>query len=91
MGKIEISEECHKTVKKISDRKKISMRHFIETLVKEIGLEDKEEKLIMSVPAHLTKRNKDGMKEWLQTRTDAILNAYYPNKEKINGIISQTN
>lgn len=83
MPRTELTQANHEALKKASVRKGVSIFSLVNNLLEDVGLADKEEKVILSVPITLTRKNRDGLKQWLQNRMEAVLAAYYP-KEKTN-------
>lgn len=77
-----LTDSNYEMLKKVASDKNTSLSGFVNTILKEFAVENKDEKVILTVPSLLTKRNKEQLREWLQLRMNAIIAAYYPEKER---------
>ena len=82
MQRVDLTIANHELLKKAATRKGISIFALANNLLEDIGIADKEEKVILSIPSSLTRKNKDALRQWLHSHVATIVNAYYP--EKIN-------
>ena len=78
-----ITKENYELLKQGAALKGTSMQSLVNNLIRDIGIADKTEKVILCVPSSLTKRNKEGLREWLQSRLNAVLAAYYPENREV--------
>ena len=76
-----LTDNNYETLKKVASNKKTSLSGLVNMILKEFADDSKDEKVIISVPSLLTKRNKDQLREWLRLRMDAIVEAYYPGRK----------
>lgn len=73
-----LTKENHELLKKAAVRRGVNMSVVANAILQEFGVADRDEKVILTIPSNLTKRNKEGFKEWVRSRMDALMNAYYP-------------
>lgn len=86
---IGVSKENYTALKKAATQKGTSIASVVNSLIEQVGVADKDEKVILSIPMSLTRRNKDALRQWLETRMDALINIYYP--EKSHAADAETN
>lgn len=75
---IGINDNNYDSLKKGAANRGVSITGLANSIIEDLGVADKTEKVILSIPPSLTKRNKDELRKWLQVRIDAIMAAYYP-------------
>jgi hypothetical protein len=56
----------------------LSMQKFLNNLVSDFGVADDAEKVVLSVPCHLVRSNKEELRHWLNVRVASIVKAFYP-------------
>lgn len=83
-----LSQLNHDLVKKEADRRGISMASYVNSVLDQIGVADRGEKVILTIPASLTKKNKEAFRTWLQMRMEALMAIYYPCREKNNANVA---
>ncbi len=77
---VTLTKKNYDAVKEAADRRGVNVYALVNALIKDVGVADGEEKVILCVPSHLTKENKDGLFDWLQASVDKIVDSYYPDK-----------
>jgi hypothetical protein len=82
MPRIEVTKEIHESLKKAATKRGMTLIDYVNSLIEQIGVADKDEKVILSVPTNLLRKNKDGLKQWLDLRVHALVDAYYPRKKE---------
>lgn len=75
--KVEFTAETHSLIKKAAAKKGISMSSYVNNLIDQVGVADKDTKVILTIPSDLIKKNKAGLEEWLKVRMDALVKVYY--------------
>jgi hypothetical protein len=78
MPRIEIEQETHEIVKKSAEAKGVSMVSYVNQTIKDVGIANKDAKVIITIPSNLLKNNKDKLAGWLKQKMQAIVQAYYP-------------
>lgn len=76
--RVTVSDENYNGLKKAAAARGVSMASFVNNLIENFGVDDKSEKVILSIPSPLTRKNAEGLKDWLKVRMEAIVKAYYP-------------
>lgn len=76
--RVGVSNDKYELLKKAAEKRGVSIKSLVDNIIEKVGIADKEEKIILSVPVSLTKRNKEAFKEWLQIKADALVGMYYP-------------
>ena len=74
---IGVSDENYTALKVAAVRKGKSIASIANGLIEQVGIADSDEKVILSIPTSLTKRNKEGLRSWLESRMEALINIYY--------------
>jgi len=80
LNSVSLTKKNYDTLKDAADKRGMNVYTLVNALLKDIGIADNEEKLILCLPSHLTKGSKDDLRVWLETRIDKIVDSYYPEK-----------
>lgn len=86
-----LSQVNYDLVKKEAGRRGVSMAAYVNSVLDQIGVADRDEKVILTIPSSLTKKNKEAFCAWLQIRMEALMTIYYPCREKKNATNVATN
>lgn len=78
---VTLTKKNYDALKEAADKKGTNVYTLLNALLKDIGVADKEEKIILCVPHNLASDNKDGLRSWLETSVEKIIGAYYPEFE----------
>ena len=79
MGRVELTNENHKSLKQAARRKNdMPIKQYLNDLLENIGIADAGIKVILTIPKSLTKNNEVELREWLSVRTELISKTYYP-------------
>lgn len=87
-NRITVKQETYDRLKRTADKKKISISILADTILKEFIFEEKEHKIILTIPYELTKGNQEGFSNWLKERMEAVMNIYY--KDKVKNVVSSS-
>lgn len=75
--RIELTQETHGFIKEAATKAELSIPAYMDKLIQQVGIANKDEKVILSIPSRLIKKDKEGLQRWLQERMDAIVKKYY--------------
>lgn len=83
---IGLTKDNYDNLKKAAANRGTSMTAYLNSLIDQVGIADKDEKVILSIPMTLTRRNEEALRRWLLSRVEALVDAYYPKKveRKVN-------
>ena len=57
VNSVGLKKELHALLKKAATRRGVSMTEYVNDLIEQVGVADKDAKVILSVRSHLTKNN----------------------------------
>lgn len=75
---VSLTKKNYEALKAAAEKQGTSVYTLVNTILKDVGVAEGEEKVVLCVPSHLTRDNRDALWDWLDSRAEAILRAYYP-------------
>lgn len=76
MGKMSVglSDDNYEKVRKVALQRETSMAAYLNSILDQIDLSHKGERIVLSVPPKI---KKEELKKWLLDRVDSIVDLYY--------------
>ena len=81
-NKVYVNKSNLGIVRELADKKGVSTSAIVNEILTSTGVGNKDVKpIVFQIPIEFLRDNKNGLKMWLEVKSEAILNLFYPSEQ----------